>query len=69
MKRRVDWKHQAAIQQRIVAALVYKIGGECVNITEEDLKQAVEKGIEIANLDGVLSLRVPVRHQSRIVAP
>jgi len=68
MKKTRNWKEEAAWYQRLVAALVYKIGGT-VNITEEEIKQAVEKGIEVGNLKGMVSLRVPLEHQSRIVVP
>lgn len=63
-----DWQMEAAWYQRLTAALVHKIGGT-VNISQEELKQAVEKGVEVANLHGNVSLRVPLEHQSRILVP
>lgn len=68
MKRTRNWKHEAGSYQRIVAALVHKIGGT-VTISQEELNQAVEKGIEIAHINGNISLRVPLEHQSRIIVP
>jgi hypothetical protein len=68
MKRpKKDWKLEAAWYQRLTAALVYKIGGEEVTITREEILQAREKGLEVAAINGDVSLRVPEQHRSRIV--
>jgi hypothetical protein len=66
-QRKTDWKLEAAWYQRLTAALVYKIGGEQVTITREEIMQAREKGLEVANINGNISLRIPERHRPRIV--
>lgn len=67
MKRARNWKQECALYQRLTVALVYKIGGT-VNVTAEEMKQAVEKGCDIALLrGGSVSLKPPPEHQSRII--
>jgi uncharacterized membrane protein len=66
VKRARNWKREAAVYQQMVAALVHRIGGT-IYLSNDELNTATEKGIEVATVNGNISLRVPEESESRII--
>ena len=65
MKRKHDWRTEAAWYQRLVAVLIHRIGGT-VNISPEEIEAAA--AIEVAHLNGGVSLRPKVETRTMIVS-
>jgi hypothetical protein len=68
MKKRRDYKQEAAVYQRVMAALVHRCG-DSVTVTNDEMHSASERGLEVMIEGESVTLRIPPAKVSRIILP
>ena len=67
MKRnRRNYKLEAAMLQRIVAALTYRLGGELF-VSNEEVQESESRGLQMAQTTEGVSFRIPPDNQPKII--
>lgn len=66
MKKKRDYKLEAAMLQRVLGVLVHRIG-TAVFISHDEITEADARGLEVQQTTAGVSFRIPERSQSRII--